>query len=90
MNISSRWDPKTQQWSYTTSMITPREGCGVGVLNNEIFVVGGWNKFTNTDDQGVTTVEAFCPFTEKWRTCGSLIEKRHWVSVSSALFYYDT
>lgn len=68
-------------------MITPREGCGIGVLDNEIFVIGGWNKFTTKGDQGVKIVEAFCPFKEKWRTCGSLNEIRHWVAVSNQISF---
>lgn len=89
MNIFKRWDPKTQQWSYSTPMISPREGCGIGVLDNEIFVIGGWNSFNNINNEGETTVEAFCPSKDKWRTCGSLNEKRHWVSVSR-LCHYNT
>ncbi|XP_077292080.1 kelch-like protein 23 [Arctopsyche grandis] len=83
INSVEKWDPVTKIWSYSTPMTTGREGCGIAVLDNEIYIVGGWTKHLAVDNTGVRTVEAFCPLTGKWRTCAPLIEIRHWVSATS-------
>lgn len=73
-------------------MTIGREGCGIAVLDNEIYIVGGWTKHLAVNNTGEKTVEAFCPLTGKWRTCAPLIEPRHWVSVStiSNIYYVHT
>lgn len=63
-------------------MTVGRFGCGIAVLDNEIYVIGGSTKFSGLDEIGVNTVEAYCPLSGKWKTCAPLNEIRHWVSVS--------
>lgn len=59
-----------------------REGCGIAILDNEIYIIGGYNTRFAKNETGYDTVEAFCPFSEKWRACVPLNEARLAVSVS--------
>ncbi|XP_077292901.1 kelch-like protein 15 [Arctopsyche grandis] len=82
VNSAEKWDPVTRKWSFTTPMITGRRGCGITVLDNEIYVIGGWNE-SAIDDFGYKNVEVFCPCSEKWRTCAPMNESRHWISATT-------
>ncbi|XP_077293318.1 kelch-like protein 26 [Arctopsyche grandis] len=83
INSVEKWDPVTRKWSFTTPMKIGREGCGIAVLDNEIYVIGGFNRRFAKNDTGYDTVEAFCPFSQMWRTCVSLNEARLAVSAIS-------
>ncbi|HEX5007848.1 MAG TPA: kelch repeat-containing protein [Hyphomonadaceae bacterium] len=53
------YDPKTDSWTGTAPMPTPRHGLGAVALNNEIWLVGGAKKPSGTDTSDV--VESFAP-----------------------------
>ena len=38
-----KYDPSTDTWALRGNLLNSRSGCGVGVFNNSIFVVGGIN-----------------------------------------------
>ena len=38
-----RYDPVNNEWLDVSSMSTPRSGCGVGVLDGFLYVVGGYD-----------------------------------------------
>ena len=38
-----RYDPSRDQWVEVASMLSPRSGCGVGVVDGFIYVVGGYD-----------------------------------------------
>ncbi|MBI4945271.1 MAG: T9SS type A sorting domain-containing protein [Bacteroidetes bacterium] len=52
-----------QQWTVKTPAPTMRSGCGASVVNNIIYVIGGWN-----GSNIVGTVEAYNPATDTWST----------------------
>ncbi len=41
-----RYDPTNDQWVEMASLLTVRNGCGVGVLDGYIYVVGGYDGTT--------------------------------------------
>ena len=53
------YDPKTDVWTGTAPMPTPRHGLGAVTLNNEIWLVGGAKKPSGNDTSDV--VESFAP-----------------------------
>jgi N-acetylneuraminic acid mutarotase len=58
------YDPTTNQWATKASVPTTRSGLAVGVVNNKIYVIGGWN------GGAFATVEEYDPATNTWTNCG--------------------
>lgn len=54
------YDPATDTWSKKADMPTAKHSFGVGVVNNKIYVIGGYQ------DGPLTTVEEYDPKTDKW------------------------
>jgi len=59
------FDPGSNSWTNASGMPTPRNGAGVGVIDNEIYVFGG-NKGGNSPFLDV--MEIFNPSDGMWRT----------------------
>ncbi|XP_077292711.1 kelch-like protein 25 [Arctopsyche grandis] len=72
----------TKTWSFSTPMTIGREACGIAVLDNEIYIIGGWSKELD-EETGVKTVEAYCPLSGKWKTCAPMNEIRLWISATT-------
>ncbi|CAF2389283.1 unnamed protein product [Rotaria sp. Silwood2] len=65
-----RYDPKCNQWTLITSFSRPKEGLGIAVVNNELYIVGGFDgKFLNE-------MEKYNTETNKWKKCSPLGTKR--------------
>ncbi|MDA2922189.1 galactose oxidase [Patescibacteria group bacterium AH-259-L07] len=64
---------KRYAWYTKTAMPTPRTEVTAAVVNNRIYVVGGFDGFGRT----VATVEAYNPTTDSWSTMPELPEGRH-------------
>ncbi|CAF0826443.1 unnamed protein product [Rotaria sp. Silwood1] len=65
-----RYDPKCNQWTLITSFSRPKEALGIAVVNNELYIVGGFDgKFLNE-------MEKYDTETNKWKKCSSLGTKR--------------
>lgn len=57
------YNPVTDQWISRTSMPTPRNSFGVGVVDGKIYTVGGWAGWWTE-----AAVEAYNPATDSWIT----------------------
>lgn len=44
--IGEKYDPRREEWSEIPDMFSPRSNFGIGVADNMIFVVGGFNGST--------------------------------------------
>lgn len=60
-----------------------RQAFALAVLDNEIYIMGGWNDQLVVNSTSYNIVDAFCPLTGKWRSCAPMNEARHWFTVSS-------
>jgi N-acetylneuraminic acid mutarotase len=59
------YDPATNTWTSKAPMPTPRERCGVGVVNGIIYAIGGTN---HNNSPFFLTVEAYDPASDSWTT----------------------
>lgn len=66
---------ETKKWTYITPMVHARDGCHAVVLNDEIFVIGGFNV------NPLSVTEAYSPKTGKWRQCASMAHGRMYPGV---------
>jgi len=66
-----RYNPMSNQWDACKSMSVPRNRVGVGVIDNEMYAVGGSK---GTDHQN--TVEKYSPTEDAWQTCASMKTSR--------------
>ena len=57
-----RYDPSSNQWSNMSSMSTARFGCSAAVINDKIYVVGGFTSGTTA----TTAVEVYNPDSNTW------------------------
>lgn len=57
LNTAEAYNPATDQWTTISAMLTPRSGFGMGVIDNTIYAVGGYNSTTGD----LATVEALTP-----------------------------
>ncbi|PQJ15198.1 hypothetical protein BST99_05160, partial [Aureicoccus marinus] len=75
------YDIATQTWStLPQDLPTPRAAASVGVLNNEIYVLGGEIKSDlqgNNIDDAVSTNESYNPLTGIWTSRADLLIERH-------------
>jgi len=55
-----RYDPKCNQWTLITSFSRPKEGLGIAVVNNKLYIVGGF------DDKILNEMEKYDIETDKW------------------------
>ncbi len=60
-NDGERYDPKCNQWTLITSFSRPKEGLGIAVVNNILYIIGGF------DDKVLNEMEKYDIETEKWR-----------------------
>jgi len=56
-----RYDPKCNQWTLITSFNRPKEGLGITVVNNQLYIVGGF------DDKILNEMEKYDIETDKWK-----------------------
>lgn len=61
-----RYDPSTNEWKICSSMIEKRYNFGVGVLNGNIYVVGGITNLARPDESITDSVEMYIPSANKW------------------------
>ena len=64
------YDPKTDTWTTKSSMPTHRSGAASGVINSELYVIGG--TLNRQADLIKSTVEAYDSETDTWRTVVSI------------------
>lgn len=73
-----QYDPSSDTWTTTTSMIEHRSSVGVGVLDGLLYAVGGYNGQTT-----VNTVERYHPRTEEWTMISEMTTARSMLGVAS-------
>lgn len=73
-----QYDPSSDTWTTTTSMIEHRSSVGVGVLDGLLHAVGGYNGQIT-----VNTVERYNPRTEEWTTITEMTTARSMLGVAS-------
>lgn len=73
-----QYDPCSDTWATTTSMVEHRSSVGVGVLDGLLYAVGGYNGQTT-----VNTVERFNPRTEEWTMVSEMTTARSMLGVAS-------
>ena len=56
-----RYDPKSNQWTLIASFSRPKEALGVTVINENIYIIGGF------DDKTLNEMEKYNTETDKWR-----------------------
>jgi len=61
MNSSEKFDPTTNRWSWVVDMYNPRSNFAVEVLDDMIFVAGGFNGVTT-----IAQVECYNDRTDEW------------------------
>jgi len=47
-NLTQIYDPEKDAWTYGTTMLTPRAGLRIAVVNDRLYAIGGFN--TNGDN----------------------------------------
>ena len=73
-----QYDPSSDTWTPTTSMIEHRSSVGVGVLDSFLYALGGYNGQTT-----VNTVERYNPRTQEWNMITEMNTVRSMLGVAS-------
>jgi N-acetylneuraminic acid mutarotase len=60
------YDPQMDSWSTATDMPTPRYLATAAVIDNRIYVLGGWTIGPDGDHNATSLVEVFDPATGRW------------------------
>lgn len=66
LSVVEMYDPKTDKWETKTSLPKPRDGFGISVINEKIYVIGGFGG--NSPTIVVNTVYVYDPKSDAWRT----------------------
>lgn len=61
------YDPQTNKWSHIPHMNIPRSHFGIGVVGNQLIVVGGHNGYTT-----LSSVECFDEDSGRWHNATSM------------------
>uniref|UniRef100_A0A3B4H548 Kelch like family member 10 n=1 Tax=Pundamilia nyererei TaxID=303518 RepID=A0A3B4H548_9CICH len=61
LRTAEAYNPHTNTWNLVFSMLTPRSTFGIEVIDDRLFVIGGFNGFTTTSD-----VEYYTALTNEW------------------------
>ena len=77
--VASRFDPVSNQWEMVTPMNHKRGNLAASVLNNQIYVVGGYDGHVYH-----SSVERYDPVLDSWRSVESMCIRRRGVAVSVA------
>ena len=78
MEAYSTMDPEAKEWSLESPMPVARYSFAVGVIENNIYAVGGIEESTNGGPQVSTNrVEVFDSNTHRWKKCAALNIQRH-------------
>ena len=73
-----QYDPSSDKWSPTTSMIEHRSSVGIGVLDGFLYAVGGYNGQVT-----VNTAERYNPRTGGWNMITEMNTVRSMLGVAS-------
>ncbi|XP_005740780.2 kelch-like protein 10, partial [Pundamilia nyererei] len=61
LRTAEAYNPHSNTWNLVSSMLTPRSNFGIEVIDDRLFVVGGFNGFTTTSN-----VEYYDTLTNEW------------------------
>jgi len=89
LDVNEEYDPNADTWTTRSPMPTDRYVAGVGVLNNKIYVIGGYHYYYDSDtypdnyEYYVTdTNEEYDPATGSWTTKSPMPTARYYHTVS--------
>ncbi|CAG0879520.1 unnamed protein product, partial [Darwinula stevensoni] len=68
-----RYDPKTNTWTELAQMLIPRSGAVACVLQQKIYVIGGWHASTENTNK----VECYDIKSNRWEFRAPMIEHRY-------------
>ena len=68
LDLVETYDPATDAWAKRTKMLARRDGVGIGVVRDTIYVIGG-SGWPHDGGGGpkLATIEAYHPKTNRWR-----------------------
>lgn len=72
------YDPATDTWMAGRKMPTRRDPIGVEVVDNRIYVIGGygWPQIPNNPGPFLTVIEEYSPITNQWRQKNDMLALR--------------
>ncbi|GFQ65929.1 kelch-like protein 24 [Trichonephila clavata] len=73
IDLVQRFCPLTNVWSDMAHMLIARSGSRACVVNNLIYVIGGWHASTENTNK----VEYYDPKKNEWRFCKPMLERRY-------------
>ena len=80
LKVVEVYDPQSDTWERKQDMSQPRLSFGIGVVEREIYVMGGANFFEN--QWRLNHVEAYNPDTDVWHDRPSLLTRRDGVETA--------
>lgn len=78
-NTNFVYDPEIDVWDQRQNMPTERSGVTTAVVNNKIYVIGGYRDVNNTLTR-TNVVEVYDPSTDSWATVKNMPTARSWAS----------
>ncbi|XP_002730985.1 kelch-like protein 24 [Saccoglossus kowalevskii] len=67
------YNPKTDRWKELSAMLIPRSGSAACVLNDHIYIIGGWHASTENTNK----VERYDPKKNEWEIKAPMHERRY-------------
>ena len=71
------YDPASRSWSLVAPLTAPRVACGVCVVEDFLFVIGGWVGAEIAED-----IERYDPDLDHWEVVGKVETKRFHLGVT--------
>ena len=68
MDTVERYDVERDRWDFLRPMRERRSGAGISVVNNKIYVLGGWEEWDRPHD----SIEVYSPEDDTWAVVGQL------------------
>jgi N-acetylneuraminic acid mutarotase len=83
LSVVEAYDPVTDQWTTLADMPTARIAPAAAVIDDVIYVVGGWRDAATTAESYLDVVEAYNPATDSWSTLRSMSEVHAFFTASA-------
>ena len=70
--VADSWMSSNGRWRPIPPMIVPRSGACSAIIDDEMWVMGGW-----TENRYLDAVEVYSPKTNSWRSCTPMNKRRY-------------
>jgi hypothetical protein len=77
------YDPSTDTWTQKSNMPSERSAVRAAVLNDKIYVVGGYNGLNGTTLAMTKTLQIYDPIADTWTTGTDMVTARAWAAVTA-------